>query len=87
MFKELFNLMRADLSSKKLDRKNIGCSLDMSEGEKGISFLNKYFVFKKVRQVTQEDMHREFGDTDDDQVERKSVKIRKLNKMIKLSQA
>ena len=87
MFKELFNLMRSNISSNKLSTKNVGCSMDMSDGEKGVSFLNKYFVFKKIRQVTQDDMHKEFESIDDGRIVRRTVTIHKLNKTIKLTPA
>lgn len=35
-----------------------GSSADMTEDEKRISFLNRYFVFKKVRNVNLETMHK-----------------------------
>ena len=38
------------IKNKKL-KKDIKRSLDMSENEKYISFLNKYFIFKKIRNV------------------------------------
>ena len=33
----------------KLNKSNIGKALNMSVKEKSISFLNNYFIFKKVR--------------------------------------
>ena len=59
----------------------------MSEEEKRVSFLNKYFVFKKVRQVNKQDIHKEFEDINDSIIQRKSVKVLKLNKTIKLTPA
>ena len=67
--------------------RNLGTSLNISEEEKKVSFLNKYFIFKKIRQVSQEDIHKEFESIEDGKIQRKQVIIKKLNKIIKLSQA
>jgi len=50
-FKSLFNLMEEDVHHRKIKSKDIGEALKMSVKEKQISFLNNYFIFKKVRNV------------------------------------
>ena len=50
-FKDLYNYMENDLELKKIKNHNLGDTLNMSIEEKKISFLNKYFIFKKVRNV------------------------------------
>ena len=50
-FKDLYNYMENDLELNKLKNRNLGNTLKMTTEEKKISFLNKYFVFKKVRNV------------------------------------
>tara|TARA_B100000925_G_scaffold283439_1_gene257333 strand:+ start:13 stop:1959 length:1947 start_codon:yes stop_codon:yes gene_type:complete len=50
-FKEIFNDLKQNLKRKPYLVKDIGTSLDMSIGEKTISFYNKYFIFKKIRIV------------------------------------
>lgn len=50
-FKDLYNYMENDLELKKIKNHNLGDTLNMSVEEKKISFLNKYFIFKKVRNV------------------------------------
>jgi hypothetical protein len=87
MFKELYNQMNIDINSNKLQEKNIGSSLKMTNEEKRVSFLNKYFIFKKVRQVNKQDIHKEFEDINDSIIQRKTVKVMKLNKTIKLTPA
>ena len=84
MFKELYNQMSLDINTNKIQQRNIGSSLSMSEEEKRVSFLNKYFVFKKVRQVSKDDIHKEFESIEDNRTEQKTIKIRNLNKTIKL---
>ena len=43
--------MKQTLKRKPYIVKDIGTSLDMTVGEKTISFYNKYFIFKKIRIV------------------------------------
>ena len=50
-FEELFNLMNSEIKERRLRESNVGDAVDMSEKEKKVSFLNNYFVFKKVRDV------------------------------------
>ena len=50
-FSELFDVMKQQISRKQLNKKNIGNALNMTTDEKSISFLNNYFIFKKVRNV------------------------------------
>jgi hypothetical protein len=48
-FSELFKLMNHEIKSGRL--KSPGVATGMSESEKDISFLNNYFIFKKIRDV------------------------------------
>ena len=48
-FKDIFNDLKNTIKRKPYLRKDIGDSLDMTTGEKTISFYNKYFIFKKIR--------------------------------------
>ena len=50
-FSELYGIMNQEIKSKRLKKMDIGSAPDMSEAEKDISFLNNYFVFKKIRDV------------------------------------
>ena len=50
-FSELFIKMENDINSGFMRKRNIKNALNMKPYEKTISFLNKYFVFKKVRDV------------------------------------
>ena len=49
MFSELFNSMKLEIATRK--RKLFGNAENMTDEEKTISFLNRYFVFKKNRNV------------------------------------
>jgi mRNA (guanine-N7-)-methyltransferase len=51
MFNELYSTMQNEVRRMPEKRNNYGDSTKMSEEEKRISFLNRYFVFKKVRTI------------------------------------
>ena len=53
-FRELFGEMTKELKRDPSKREEYGTAANMSPGEKRISFLNKYFVYKKVRDVNAE---------------------------------
>jgi len=51
-FQYLFENMKQEIKSSKYNQKKYGTALNMSEAEKTISFLNKYFIFKKIRNIS-----------------------------------
>jgi hypothetical protein len=51
LFDELFRSMQSELKKSKTRGNEYGTAASMSEYEKRISFLNRYFVYKKVRKV------------------------------------
>ena len=57
-FDELYSNMELELTKDKKLSNKIGNSLNMGEEEKKISFLNKYFIFKKVRNVDVDNMEK-----------------------------
>ena len=48
-FEDLFDNMMDDIHNNKLKKFNIGKAANLSANEKIISFLNNYFIYKKVR--------------------------------------
>ena len=50
-FKDSFEEMEQGIKKNKELKKQIGNSLKMSDEEKYVSFLNSYFIFKKVRNI------------------------------------
>ncbi len=58
-FKDLFDDMEEDIESKKIKKADIGDALLISSKEKRLSFLNNYFIYKKVHSVNaaQEEIH------------------------------
>ena len=54
LFSDLFANMMEEIKRNKNMRNNYGTAFNMTSFEKKISFLNRYFVFKKVRNVNTE---------------------------------
>tara|TARA_B100001287_G_C22573122_1_gene477235 strand:- start:545 stop:1003 length:459 start_codon:yes stop_codon:yes gene_type:complete len=50
LFSDLYKLIKEDYNISS--QYKLGTSLNMSDNEKTISFLNRYFVYKKVRKYT-----------------------------------
>ena len=50
-FSELFALMNNEIKRDRSKREEYGNAYKMTANQKRISFLNKYFIFKKVRNV------------------------------------
>ena len=59
MFSELFASMKTDISIRK---KHFGNAEYMSDEEKTISFLNRYFIFKKNRNVEPDKIKEQYTD-------------------------
>jgi hypothetical protein len=62
MFSELFINMQETIKINKYKEKDYGSSLKMTSFEKKISFLNRYFVYKKIREVNTEKVEIELGE-------------------------
>ena len=54
LFSELFNEMLDEIKKNKFKKKEYGKAPEMNAFERKISFLNRYFVYKKVRTVNAE---------------------------------
>ena len=53
-FEQLYNFMKMEVEKNPYLAKKLGTALDLSDEEKQISFLNNYFIFKKIRNVEYE---------------------------------
>ena len=62
LFGELFMNMMEEIKKNKNREKDYGIAMNMTEYEKKISFLNRYFVYKKIRNVNTEKVQIEFSD-------------------------
>jgi hypothetical protein len=95
-FKSLFNDMINETKQNTKKRNNYGKAINMNAFEKQISFLNKYFIYKKVRNVDTNEVFNNLTSTSDNinSVEQKisqisseivsvkKYKIKKLKKKI-----
>jgi hypothetical protein len=54
LFSELYNLLQDDVKRSPFKKNEYGDALEMSPNEKKISFLNRYFAFKKISHVNAE---------------------------------
>ena len=54
LFSELYNLMQDEVKRSPFKKEEYGSALDMNPNEKKISFLNRYFAFKKISHVNAE---------------------------------
>lgn len=60
MFRELFNLMVNESRTNKYKESEYSDALNMTANEKEISFLNRYFIFKKISNVDAEKVANSF---------------------------
>jgi hypothetical protein len=60
MFRDLFNLMKNSSKHNKHKNDEYNDAINMSAPEKEASFLNRYFVFKKIRSVDAETISNQF---------------------------
>ena len=67
LFSELFMTMIEEIKRNKYKENDLGNATKMSEFEKKISFLNRYFVYKKIRHVNEEKIEIELGEYQDDE--------------------
>jgi len=65
LFGELFINMLDEIKRNKFKATMYGEAPNMTKSEKKISFLNRYFVYKKVREVNVDKLHLELGEYED----------------------
>jgi hypothetical protein len=67
LFSELFMSMMEEVKRNKYKENDLGNATKMTEFEKKISFLNRYFVYKKIRHVNEEKIEIELGEYQDEE--------------------
>jgi hypothetical protein len=65
LFSELFANMLEEIKKNKFKEKDYGEAAQMNAFEKKISFLNRYFVYKKIMEVNSEKVEIELGEYDE----------------------
>lgn len=98
-FELMYNLMKTDIKKNKKMSEKYGNAPNMTKSEKQISFLNNYFVFKKIREVNVNNINLDLNDYENpekdltisetkkvDNIEKTKIKkkIIKLNKTLKI---
>ena len=76
-FYELFLNMEEEVKMNRFKEKYYGNSLQMSDNEKEISFLNRYFVYKKVRAVNTDIIELEISEYEESALKQLSVQLKK----------
>ena len=82
LFSELFVNMMEEIKINKNKAKDYGNAPSMSSFEKKISFLNRYFVYKKIREVNTEKVELEMSEFNEYDV---SENIKETKKAVKVS--
>jgi hypothetical protein len=75
MFGELFRNMEEEIKINKFKAKDYGNAPNMKSYEKDISFLNRYFVYKKFMEVVPEKVELELGEYQETAVEAKQNSV------------
>jgi hypothetical protein len=60
LFSELFAEMESEVERNPRMRSDYGKALSMTSDEKWVSFMNRYFVFRKVHHVDAEKIYKQF---------------------------
>jgi hypothetical protein len=76
LFSELFNNMLEEIKKNKYKEKEFLNAANMSAFEKKISFLNRYFVYKKIREVNTEKVELELGEYQESGVIRNRIETK-----------
>jgi hypothetical protein len=58
MFEELYKRMEYEINNRSIQKEEYGVASEMSPEEKQISFLNRFFVFKKTHTVNTENLYK-----------------------------
>ena len=72
--------MQSQIKTKKIKRADLFSAPNMTTDEKKISFLNKYFIFKKIRDVNAEEVSRVMMNESQQQVEEEKKEEMKIQK-------
>jgi hypothetical protein len=70
MFSELFRNMQEEIKINKFKAKDYGEAPNMKSYEKDISFLNRYFVYKKFMEVVPEKVEIEFSEFQETEIDK-----------------
>ena len=77
LFSELFINMLDEIKRNKFKATLFGEAPNMTKAERKISFLNRYFVYKKVREVNTDKLYLELGEYEETIAEREKEETKK----------
>ena len=83
LFSELFINMLDEIAKNKFKAKDYDQAPNMSSIEKKISFLNRYFVYKKIRTVNTETIELELGEYNETEAIRDAVETKHAQSVAK----
>ena len=83
LFSELFINMLDEIAKNKFKAKDYDQAPNMTSIEKKISFLNRYFVYKKVRTVNTESIELELGEYNETEANRDDVETKHAQSVAK----
>jgi len=81
-FKELYGMMTQEIERNPEIGNNYGNSINMTEGEKLISFLNNYFIYKKVYDVDANTVSKEIIGRSEEEVLDEEDETKKAQKAV-----
>ena len=84
LFSELYDKMIKDIASGKIKESNFRTSSFMTDEEKEISFMNRYFVFKKIRNIENVNLLQNQMNESEEIEEQEEKNIRKIKKIKKI---
>lgn len=82
--REIYSVLEEDFEKNNKIKKDIKQALNMSDQEKYISFLNKYFIFKKIRNIDAKSVKIDIVDEDEEEDNKNEVKKKSDKKGKKL---
>ena len=83
-FQRLYTKMENDVENKEMHKKQVGQALDMTDNEKKVSFLNNYFIFKKVRNVDASNVFKIQMEKANDTIDKNKEKLQRMKDNIKV---
>jgi len=82
-FENLFDIMQTEIQGGKIDKADVGKALNMSINEKTISFLNNYYIFKKIRNPNAKEITDRILNITDEQVKLDDAETTELQEKVK----
>lgn len=77
-FETCFSMMENDVKINPSSKKDMGQALNMTSEEKFISFLNNYFIFKKIRDVDTKSLQVALSDETIDEIKTENAESKSL---------